>query len=650
VKNEKIYAYTGKILRIDLSTGVIATEPTIKYIKKWLGGRGIGQWIMYKEVKPWITPFEPANRITIETGPFNGTLVPGACRSSLSSKNVFSHGVGVVNVGGHFAPELKFAGYDLVVIQGKSRKPVYLWIDDDCVELRSAEDMWGRTTWETDDFIKTQIGDESVQVISIGPAGENLVKAACVIGNRNRAAARCGLGAIFGSKNLKAVAVRGTGSIEVAQPERFMETVDVVRDKIDRSPFLNKESPIRKYGTDGIFIETNEANSIPYKNFQDVYIPPESARKLDPEFILKYKVRDFACFSCPVSCSQFLRIDKGPYAGLATEGIELEDAMNFGGKLAIDEPQALIKAHSLCNQLGLDQDNATGAISWAFECYQRGILRQKDTDGLKLEWGNYEVVFELLRKMAYREGFGNLLAEGSRHASEIIGKDSGYYAITMKGQELFEETRMPIGWGLGVCLATRAGGHTTATPQYEMSAQVPEIREIAKRVLKVETFEPTSYKDKPKLVIHTERYQELMHCLGTCITPSSWMDPEIMSLVQIAELYSAATGWETGTGELIAIADRVLNLEKAFNVLHAGLSRRDDYPPDRCLREPIKSGPFKGFALSKEEYDKMLDEYYQLRGWDPSTGLQTRKCLEDVDLEMVADDLQRAGGLPFELC
>ena len=451
----------------------------------------------------------------------------------------------------------------------------------------------------------------------------------------------------MGSKNLKAVVVRGTGSVKVAEPERFIKGVELVRDKINQSPFFHSEAKLRKYGPVGIFVETNESCNIPYRNFQDAYIPQESAERLHPDSIIKYKVRDFACFSCPLHCSNFLRVDEGPYAGLATEGIKLEDAMNFGGKLALDYPPALIKAHALCNQLGLDEDNATGAISWAFECYQRGILTQEDTDGLKLQWGDHGVVLELFRKMAYREGFGNILAEGSKGASEIIGRGSGYYAITMKGQDLFEETRMPVGWGLGTCLATRAGGHTTGAPQYEMSAVVPEFDECGRRVFEVSTLDPTSYEDKPKLVVHTERSQELMNCMGLCMIPSQWVDPELMSFDLIAELYSAATGIEITADELVAIADRILNLEKAFNVLHAGLGREDDYPPERCLTEPIKSGPYKGFALSKEKYDKMLDEYYELRGWDPATGLQTRKCLEKLDLKVVADDLERAGRLPF---
>lgn len=634
---KKLYAYAGKILCVDLSTGDISTEPTINYLPKWLGARGINQWILYKELKPWVTPYEPANRLVIGAGPLTGTLAPAATRLCIASKNVFSHGVGTASSCGFFAPELKFAGYDHIVIQGRARKPAYLWIDDSHVEVRDAGGIWGKTTWETDELIKQEVGDEDIQLICIGPAGENLVRGACIIANRNRAAGKCGLGAIMGSKNLKAVAVRGTGSIEVAQPERFMQAVDNAREKIEKSPFFRR---FTKYGTHGAWQSKNEVCSTPYKNFQDGHMPPELVSLMNPDiFVAKYKHRDIGYMACPLYCSKFYRVDHGPYAGLATEGFELATSVDFAGKLAIEYPPAIIKGHALCNQLGLDLDGATGPIAWAFECYQRGILTHKDTDGLKLEWGDYGVVFELIRKMAYREGFGNILAEGSRRASEIIGRGSGYYAIHMKGQDLYEEIRLPIGWGFGACVATRGGGHTTGSPSIEMKL-APEIAELAKRVYGVEVTGPDVYEGKPKLVLYFEYLQELLNSLGVCMFVSTWQDPGRMSFGELAELYSAATGWERTEEELVTIADRILNLEKAFNVLHAHLSRKDDYPPERFFAEPIKSGQFKGFALSKEKYDEMLDEYYKLHGWDVATGLPTEKCLKALDLLDVADDLR----------
>ncbi len=252
------------------------------------------------------------------------------------------------------------------------------------------------------------------------------------------------------------------------------------------------------------------------------------------------------------------------------------------------------------------------------------------------------MAFELLRKLAYREGIGNILAEGCKHASEIIGRESGYYALHTKGQELHEEVRMPIGWGFGTSVATRGGGHTTGAPVWEiMNGVDPTIAEFAERVIGVKTLDPTAYEDKPKLTVYIERLQGLINSLGPCMFVGAWVDPGLMSFKELAELYSAATGWETTQEELTKISDRILSLEKAFNALHANLGRKDDYPPERSLKEPISAGQYEGFALSKEKYDKMLDEYYELRGWDQDTGWPTRKCLENLDLASVADDLER---------
>ena len=643
MNESEVYAYTGKILRIDLSSGTILVEPTIEYANKWLGGRGINLWILYHELKPWVTPYEPANKIVFGTGPLTGTLAPGACRLSVASKNVYSHGVGTANIGGFFAPELKFAGYDHIVIQGKAKTPVYLWIDDDQVALRDARSLWGTTTWETDDLIKGELGDEDIQILSIGPAGENLVRAACIIANRNRAGARCGLGAIMGSKNLKAAAVRGTGSVKVAYPDRFMEVVSDAWQMIESSSMKAGMGAIGLHS----FFTPLIGRATPYKNFQDLSIPDELAKKLAPEvYQAKYQRAQIGYLSCPLHCSNFYRVDEGPYAGLATEGFEMNTSVDFGCKLALDYAPAIIKAHALCNQLGLDVDNTSGPIAWAFECYQRGILTKEDTDGLELNWGDYEAVFELVRKIAYREGFGNILAEGSKHASEIVGRGSDYYAMHIKGQDLYEDLRAPIGWAFGTCVATRGGGHTTSAAAADLVAGMnPEADRASREFFRVRTLDPAAYEDKAKLVVYTERQQEIMNSLILCLYLGTWSSSENLSLDHLAELYSAATGWETTKEELVKIADRILNVEKAFNVLHANLGRADDYPPERSFREPIKSGPLAGFSLSREKFDQMLDEYYQLRGWDTKSGLQTRKCLEELDLADVADDLKQVGKL-----
>lgn len=639
----RLYGYAGKILRIDLTDGAIATRPTEPYARKWLGQRGIGQRILYQELRPRVTPYEPDNLVVVETGPLSGTLTPGASRYSMASKNPFSGGVGTSNSCGFFGPELKYAGYDHIVIRGRAARPVYLLIRDDRVEIRDAGGLWGKTTWETEDLIREELGDEELRIISIGPAGENLVRGGCVISDKHRAAGKCGLGGIFGSKNLKAIAVRGTGAVEVAQPERFMAAITRAWEQIRSSVPLTER--VGASGTIGSTGPKNDYCSMPYKNFQETMIPPESIARLDADiFTRRFKVRDLAGPACPVHCAKFYRISEGPFAGLATGGLQLNTLADYGGKCAIDDPAALVKLHALCNQLGVDLDASSGAIAWAFECYQRGIITERDTDGLKLEWGDYRVVIELVRKLAYREGFGNLLAEGSKRASELLGRESGYYAIHIKGQDLYESIRAPLGWGLGACVATRAGGHTTGVPGCELAMpENPQLREDCRRVFGITNTDPQSYQDVPELVRYFEREQELINSLGLCMFVGTWIDPNSMGIPELAEIYSAATGWETTEEEAIRIADRILNLEKAFNIIHAGLGRADDLPPERCLKEPIKSGRFAGFRLSEEKWNRMLSHYYEIHGWDRETGLPTRESLEALDLEDVADDLEREG-------
>jgi aldehyde:ferredoxin oxidoreductase len=381
------FALAGKILRVDLTSARVWTEPTARYAEEWIGGRGINVWILHNEVKPWVTPFDPANRLIFGTGVLVGTLAPAATRLTIEAKSPMTGGLGSANACGFFSPELKFAGYDHIVFQGRARRPVYLWIDDDRVEIMDASHLWGKTTWEADDLIKEDIGDDKIQTACIGPAGENLVRAACIITNRARAAGRCGLGAVMGSKNLKAVAVRGSGAIEVSHPARFMSEVDKAWGKIRRCP---ASKGMIAHGTHGGSLETNNFSFLPVRNFQDDYWDSENLEILKTEvFEKEYEVGRVGYLACPLSCSHFYKITHGPYAGVSCEGFEANDAWNFAGKLGIDYPPALIKLHAICSEYGLDQDNASQAIAWAFECYQRGIITDKDTNGLHLEWGDH---------------------------------------------------------------------------------------------------------------------------------------------------------------------------------------------------------------------------------------------------------------------
>jgi len=640
---EKHYGYVGKILHINLTTGKISTEPIAPYAGRFLGGRGIDSWLLYRQVKPWVGALDPANKLIIGTGALVGTLAPSAGRHSVDAKSPMTGGIGSANSGGHFSAELKFAGYDHVVVGGRARKPVYLWIDDDRVEIRDASEIWGKTTGETDSMIKERVDADDAQILCIGPAGENLARTACVITNRARAAGRCGLGAVIGSKNLKAVAVRGTGAIQVAHPTRFKELADKAWQKLTESPFSQRRS---QWGTLFAASLCNNVGLFPVKNFQDEFMSPEDLAKISPEIYRdKYEIGRISYSFCPVACSHLYHVADGPYAGLTCEGIECQDIWNYGGKLGIDYAPALIKIHHLCSEYGLDQDNSGGALSWAFECYQRGILNEQHTDGLRLEWGNHEVVIELLRKMAYREGIGDILAEGAKRAADIVGQGSEQFAIHVKGQDSVEPMRAAKGWALGCVVSTRGGSHTRGANLMDLYRN-HFTQEFAEKHFGVSKVTDTlSYENKAHLVVYHERLQAVYDSLGICMLNSHWGGPDELGPDDLAGLYSAATGIELTGNEILMIGERIHNVEKAFNVLHAGFARQDDYPPKRFMEEPIKSGPARGELLAKDKWDKMLDEYYELHGWNKQTGWQTRSQLEELGLKEMADELEQVGRL-----
>lgn len=628
------------MLRVNLSTGRVWTEETLPYVRSYLGGRGINTRILYDEVKPGISSFDPANRLILGTGALVGTLVPCACRHNVDGKSPLTDGIGSGNSCGHFSAELKYAGFDHVIVQGRARRPVYLWIEDGSAELREASHLWGGTTGETDDRIKEEVGDDTVQVASIGPAGENLVRSACLIANRARAAARCGLGAVMGSKNLKAIVVRGTRGLGVADPRTFM---DLVQDAWQRARTSPTVSPYREWGTFRAPEVFNALGHLPVRNFQDEFLDERILQGVDPELCRQaYEVRRLGYTSCPVSCSHFYRIDEGPFAGLACEGIETNDVLNFVSKLEIGDMAAVIRLHYLCSEYGLDQDNASGAIAWAFECYQRGILRGEDTDGLVLQWGDHETVAELLRKIAWREGFGDLLAEGSKRAADRIGRGSEAFAIHIKGQDSIEALRgSGRAWALGCVVSTRGGTHTRGANLVEMRDYPEEVYQKVWGIPKLKG--PLSYEHKPKLVAYYERLRAVNDSLGICNFLGNDVDPELMGPDRLAALFQAATGIPMTGEALMTAGRRIHNIEKVFNVLHAGYGRKDDYPPQRFLEETVATGPRKGERLSLEAWDAMLEEYYVLNGWDRQSGLPTRACLESLGLDDIVDDLEAGG-------
>jgi aldehyde:ferredoxin oxidoreductase len=626
--NNHSFGYAGSILRIDLNTQRYSQEPTEKYARRFLGGRGINQWILLNKLGPWVTPFEPANLLCFGAGALVGTMTPGASRLSVDSKNSLTEGIGSGNAGGWFASEMKFAGYDNIIIYGRARQPTYLFIDDDSIHFKPATTMWGKTTRETVELIEEDIGSKDVQIACIGPAGENLVRPACIIVSGTRAVGRCGLGAIMGSKNLKAIAVRGTKGIELKDSDAMISLVSSVTDRIRGMPSVKLR---KNFGTPAVFALHNRLSGVPYKNFDDEYCPDDISDKISAETLRQiYTIDSYGCISCPTSCGHRYSIGDGPYAGTICHKFEANSMMTFGGKLAIDDPAALLKAHEECCQLGLDTDNTGGAIAWAIDSFQHQLLSKADTDGLYLDWGDHKVVIELIRMIAYREGFGGLLAEGSYRASQIIGKGSEDFSFTVKGQDLIEGIRSCKGWALGVVVSQRGATHTRGAPYSEYRQWSSED---SFRVFGVETAgNPTTYEGKARIVAYYDAACALWDSLGVCFILGNWAAADGISFQELARFYSFATGIEFSEQEIMKTGERIHNVEKMFNVYNAGFTRLDDYPPRRLMEEPIKSGPLKGEVLTRKDWDQMLDEYYSMRGWDKETSWPTEDTLRRIDL------------------
>jgi len=640
---DNIYAYGGTILRVNLSEGKISTEPTLDYAKDWLGASGIAIKILYDELRSWVTPYEPANLLIFGAGALLGTTAPGACKANLSTLGPMTGGWASGCSDSYIGGQLKYAGYDSIIIEGKGHSPVYLWINDEQVEIRDASDMWGQTTWQTLDSLRKELDDATLHAISIGPAGENLVRGACVIQDKGRAFGRCGTGAVMGSKNLKAIVVKGTGAVRVAEPKLFVETVAKVRQMFKKSKTIEG---MRKYGTLGGVDKKQEVAGVNYKNFQECVLPEDMLKAVDARRLIDaYEVARQSFPGCAVGCSRHVYLTEGPYAGLQAESCQIEAWNTLQTRLAIAEPTFMFKANAYCNQLGLDVDAAGGAIGWAMECYQRGIINESDTDGLQLNWGDAGVALELMRKISYLEGFGKTLAEGCARAADIVGRESGYYAMHIKGQDLYEPCRGALGWCLGTTTSTRGGGHTTgavgdARPGLDVG------KEKARLIFGVDNpHMPLEYEGKAKMVTYMEALHRINNCLGICHMNTIHADVEQIDLPQLAELYSAATGWETSVEDLKRMAMKQLNLEKAFNLRHTDFDRKDDMPTPRDMSEPIPTGSLAGWKMDEKRFNKMLDEYYDLHGWDRETGFPKRRTLEELGLDYIANDLEKIGKL-----
>jgi aldehyde:ferredoxin oxidoreductase len=599
-----------------MTTEALKTDLAYNFI----GGRGFTSKLLYDELKPGIDPLGPENKIFVAVGPCNGTLVPGSTRITIAAKSPLSGLVGDGNSGATMGAELKYAGYDTVVIQGRAEKPSYLWIDDDNVQLKTADHLWGKTTRETRRLIEEELGDPDIQVASIGPAGENLVKFASIISDIGRAHGRCGLGAVMGSKNLKAIAVRGTKGVKIADPSAFEEAVDEMKELYRENAIFSKV--YTKFGPLCLLPGTNASGGMPTKNFQGFLFP--EIQRLSPDVIIGSSfTASRSCFSCPIHCQHYYLIDQGPYKGTYTEGVEFMDLTHYGTNLGNADRDGIVKMHALTNDLGLDLAETSGVMAWATECFERGILTLEETGGIKLEWGNHESFLKLIQMIASKEGFGDLLAGGLREASEKTGKQSERYALHVKGLVIDgREPRPFMGWALGYAVASRGGEHCRAL-----------FSGAADRTYNYAT------EGKAEEVVWHENVRAIQNSLDICefaAINEKMLDPQML-----VKFYNTVTGLHVNLDELLKIGERILAVERAFNV-REGLTRKDDTLPERFLTKPIPEGPAKGQVVHLEP---MIDRYYELRAWDKKTGYPQRQRLIELGLESAADELGTLGKL-----
>jgi aldehyde:ferredoxin oxidoreductase len=620
----------GTLLRVDLSTGKIWTEESKKYAERTLGGRGTNSLIMLGEIRPGTKWSDPDNLLCFGVGSLVGTLAPGACRTDIATINVFNGGKGSANVGGFWGPELKYAGFDGIIISGKSKKPVYLVIQDRHVELREANSFWGQSICEAENTLRDELGDEEAEIALIGPAGENRVRGSAIMVDTAKAAGGSGVGCVMGDKKLKAIAVRGHGKIDVADRRGFMEAVAKCYRQCEANKsqvMLMRQSGAARF--ENVDFEGWDTCMVVRNGQDDFWGKEKRIRLMNPETgvpSMRRKVR--SCPSCPTGCMPYMEITEGPYRGMKGEGFWINGIWNVS-RFDISDPQIAVAYWLLANDLGLDTDYVASGLAWIFECYEKGFITKKDTGGLELTWGNGEALIKLMTMLAYREGLGDLLADGMIEAAEKIGHGSKYFLTHVKGQPSIEPFRIPKGWGLGVSTSPVAGRHLRGSTRGHPHSGPGAL-----------DFDITHYENQAKATIWQAKTKELEDNLGICNYVGTWSGAHFLTPANYAELVTAGMGIPVTEEDLMnhyAVLGR--NLEKAFNELHTNLSRQDDLPPQRFREEEVKTGPYKGFKADEDRYNEMLDEFYELWGWDKKTGNLTQAALEELGLPEVAERL-----------
>lgn len=633
--------WTGSILRVNLTTGVSETESTGRYIDSFLGGKGINAKILWDEVGPEVLPLSAENRLIFGVGPFVGTLIPGSCRCNVTSKSPQTGIFGDSNFGGYWGPELKFAGYDHLVIYGSSDRPVYLFIDDARVELRDARHLWGRDTIETQRMIKAELKNNDIQVACIGPAGENNVCIASINHGLGNSASRVGMGAVMGSKNLKAIAVRGTRNVTIAQPK---ELAEICAD-IMMNPQPEMRMMYEQMQGKGVLPGVHDPGVASYGSHDVTSMPEfeENYERMVTEFYRNHLARLEGCFNCPAPC-KYLVVDPSTGEKIV---IKCENNEQVILRLKLCDYEFNVRAVALCYRYGLDLFSVSAQVAFLMDLYEKGIITEKDTDGIAMRWRDGEAMLTMMEKIARREGCGALFADGILKAADQIGKESQKYVYHTKGLEWMSVSHYNIENALG-CAVSETGCGLRACSGTLM-ALLRNLRRVIPRnaldaVIKMnfppdlwfKVLDDESYDGKAEVIVYHERINNhIPDLLGTCKFLSGWLPFHFFHCDEMGKFIPLVTGKNIDGEALGRYAEKVSILARAYSV-REGMRRKDDTVSEILFEEP---SPLTGAPLDRKKFDEQLEKFYKLHGWDKN-GIPTRERLEDLGLNDVVKDLQ----------
>lgn len=622
------FGYNGCILHVDLSISHWQVEkPDEVWYRTYMGGGAMASYYLLQELSPCVHPLCPENVLIFTSNVLSGAPISGFCRYTVAAKSPLTGGYGESEAGGYFGPELKNAGFDGVVIKGRSPEPVYLWLHDGQVEIRPAQTIWGRDNGETREAVIKELGDKRVRIASIGPAGENQVLFANVINELVHANGRTGMGAVMGSKNLKAIAVRGTGKMSFAHPDKVKSIAQWHSARIKTHKFSVN---MNKHGTGGLLGMLNDMGVLPTRNFsQGVF---EGAEKITGQKMTETILKSTSsCYACAVGCKRVVELNQPYQVDPKFGGLEYETLAAFGSNCGVSDLAAIAKGHELCNRLGLDTISTGAVIAFAMECFKEGILNQADNDGQSLDFGDPKAMISAIKDIGHRRGLGFLLSQGVKRAAEMIGRGAEKFAFHVKGQEIpFHDPRGKTGVGLSFALSSKGADHIEAA--HEGPFQGGGVSMLAPLGIHKAPDPLSLGPDKVKYFIQLQRVHSLFNSIGVCNFTAAPLFS--LSFDRLVDAVKAITGWETSLWELLRVGERAVIMSRMFNI-KAGVRPEADRLFWR-LHEPLAAGPFKGHSIDPEAFEKAVKLYYQMMGWSEE-GRPRRAKLIEFDLEWLAE-------------